>query len=228
MDGLLLVNKPAGVTSHDVVDFIRRRFAIKKVGHAGTLDPPATGLLILLLGKRTKDANKFLNHDKEYEATMHLGASTDTADAEGKVIGHAQVPELSPQDIKSVFEKFLGEIEQTPPMVSAIKHQGKSLYKFARKGIEIPRAPRKVKIYDLTIKKIQLPEITFTVRCSKGTYIRTLCEDIGKALGCGAYQSKLLRIRSGDYHLDNAIKFEHLKGLSKEELAKIILNTDSH
>ncbi len=203
LSGLLLVNKPSGMTSHDVVDFVRKKFEIKKVGHAGTLDPMATGLLIILIGKATKLSNRFSGMDKAYESRLTLGVKTDSADSMGKIIEERPV-NVSEEDIRDVFSRFVGEIEQVPPMVSAIRHKGKRLYELARKGITVERPKRKVKIYSLEIKNIDIPNIDFEVSCSKGTYIRTLCEDIGEALGCGGHQSRLHRTRIGDLTVEMA------------------------
>ncbi|MDP3791172.1 MAG: tRNA pseudouridine(55) synthase TruB [Candidatus Omnitrophota bacterium] len=218
MDGILIVDKPQGLTSHDVVDFIRKRFSIKKVGHAGTLDPMATGLLIILIGNYTKHSNRFLNGDKEYDATMTLGATSDTGDAWGKIIPSAAFNNAAVEDIEGAFNKFLGPIEQAVPSYSAKKFKGKKLYELARKGIEIKLEPKKIVIHSLKITRINLPEISFKVNCSKGTYIRQLCMDIGAVLGCGAYMSKLHRTGSGGINMDDAISIEELKGIDAQAL----------
>jgi tRNA pseudouridine55 synthase len=207
LDGILLIDKPAGITSHDVVDFIRRRFEMKKVGHGGTLDPLATGLLIIMLGKATKLSQKIIDLDKEYLAEMTLGFSTDTGDLSGKVKERAKdngYLTLSKYEIEQAFSQFIGEIEQVPPMYSAIKYQGRRLYKLARKGIEVPRPPRKVKVYSLEIEEINLPKILFRIRCSRGLYIRQLCMDIGEKLGYPAHLSKMVRTAIGKFNLDEA------------------------
>ena len=170
MDGILVVNKPLGITSHDVVDFIRRKFNIKRVGHAGTLDPMATGVLVMLLGKATKLSNTFTNDDKEYVAKVFFGKSTDTQDGQGKVIEEKNIDSLDIEVIKKALENFKGEIEQIPPMVSAIKHKGKKLYQLARLGKTVVREPRKINISSLEILDFKFPELTFKVKCSKGTY----------------------------------------------------------
>lgn len=222
MDGILIVDKPQGLTSHDVVDFIRKRFGFKKVGHAGTLDPMATGVLVILIGKYTKASNTFLNEDKEYDATLVLGATSDTGDAWGKITKSAQIPFPSPGlgigILKDVFNKFLGPIEQAVPSYSAVKFKGKKLYEFARKGIEVRLEPRKVFIKKLDISNINGPEVSFNVVCSKGTYIRQLSSDIGSALGCGAYLSRLRRTRSGDFTINEAATLEELKGFDTQSL----------
>ncbi|MCM8761578.1 MAG: tRNA pseudouridine(55) synthase TruB [Candidatus Omnitrophica bacterium] len=212
MDGILIVNKPQGMTSHDVVDFMRRRFGFKKVGHAGTLDPMATGVLVMLIGKSTKHSNSLSNEEKEYEATMTLGARSDTGDAWGKLEPSGKLPDLRREDIEKVFAKFTGDIEQVPPMYSAIKMNGKKLYELARKGLSANPKARKIRIKELVITRIAMPEISFRVVCSKGTYVRQLCVDIGEEFGCGAYLSKLTRTRSGNCRIEESISMDELKG----------------
>jgi len=204
MDGILVVNKPSGITSHDVVDFIRRKFNIKRVGHAGTLDPMATGVLVMLLGKATTLSNTFTNDDKEYIAKIFFGKSTDTQDAQGKVIEEKNIDNLDIEDIKKALENFRGQISQIPPMVSAIKYRGKKLYQLARSGQTIAREPRKINISSIEILDFKFPELIFKVKCSKGTYVRTLCEDIGKALGVPSHMSSLVRSASGDFLLEDS------------------------
>lgn len=206
-EGILLVDKPAGITSHDVVDIIRRDSGIKKVGHAGTLDPMATGLLIMLLGSFTKRSIHFSGYDKEYEAALRLGAATDTGDKEGRVIWEKDLSlfEEGLKGLERVFESFKGDISQLPPMFSAKKIKGKKLYELARKGIVVKREPRTVSIKDIKILDISLPEVKFHVRCSKGTYIRQLAHDIGEKIGCGAHLTALRRTKIGPYCLKNAV-----------------------
>ncbi len=223
MDGILLVDKPQGMTSHDIVDFVRRTFGLKKVGHAGTLDPMATGLLVILVGACTKKSNSLSGDDKEYVASLVLGATTDTQDAEGKVSSRSGNINFTRDEIDASFRRFLGEIEQIPPMYSAIKFKGKKLYELARKGIAVERRPRRVVIKELEILKVDLPSIEFRVRCSKGTYIRQLCHDIGATLGCGAYLSRLRRTRSGNFRIDNALTIEKLENVGKADLARIMV-----
>jgi tRNA pseudouridine55 synthase len=220
MDGILLVDKPRGFTSHDVVDLIRKRFGLKKVGHAGTLDPMATGLLIILIGGYTKRSNEFLNHDKGYDATMTLGATSDTADAWGRITRSASAATVTPQDIESAFKRFSGPMDQAVPPSSAKKFKGKKLYELARKGIEVKIEPSRIVIHSLEIININPPEVSFRVKCSKGTYIRQLCVDIGSALGCGAYMSSLCRTGSGPFSLAGAICIDELKNMSGMELEK--------
>jgi tRNA pseudouridine55 synthase len=223
VDGILIIDKPSGMTSHDVVDFVRRRFGIKKVGHAGTLDPMATGVLVLLLGKATKVSARFMNEDKEYEATLTLGATTDTGDSEGKIISSTEKFSFNLAEVEEVFKVFQGEIDQVPPMVSAIRHQGKRLYQLARKGINVERKPRRVKIYRLEITRFNLPNISFCLKCSKGTYVRALCQEIGERLGCGGHQSSLRRLCSGRFRIQEAVTFDELRKMSRAELEKIII-----
>jgi tRNA pseudouridine55 synthase len=225
MDGILNLNKPAGMTSHDVVDRVRRILKIKKVGHAGTLDPEATGVLLILVGKATKLAQKLQGSDKEYKGEMVLGIATDTQDAQGKIIKKVDKVEISLESIRNAFKQFRGKIKQVPPMVSAVSIGGKRLYKLAREGIEIPRPAREIEIYKLQIldyKEGEYPQVFFEVACSKGTYIRTLCADIGEVLGCGAHQSNLVRTRAGKFKLENSITLENLRELGeKNEVNKV-------
>jgi len=219
MDGILVVDKPQGMTSHDVVALMRRRFGLKKVGHAGTLDPMATGVLVMLIGKFTKSSNSFISDDKEYDATLTLGSRSDTGDAWGKIEPSGVRVSFSDAEIETVFNRFTGEIEQRPPMYSAVKFKGKKLYELARKGLTVDVKPRKVVIKRLDISGIALPSVSFRVTCSKGTYIRQLCVDIGEALGCGGYLSRLIRTRSGAFTVDQAIPLEDLKSLDSQALA---------
>jgi tRNA pseudouridine55 synthase len=220
MDGILVVDKPQGCTSHDVVDFIRKKFALKKVGHAGTLDPMATGVLVMLIGKYTKSSSSFLSADKEYDATLMLGATSDTGDAWGRLEKGAIFEGIDKGRIEEAFSKFMGDIEQVPPAYSAVKFKGRKLYELARQGIDVKIAPRKVSIKELSIYKIDMPEVSFTVTCSKGTYIRQLACDIGSFLGCGAYLSRLRRTRSGEFAVDEAATIEDLKRMDAETLRK--------
>jgi tRNA pseudouridine55 synthase len=208
--GILLINKPAKITSHDVVVQIRRLFRTKKVGHAGALDPFATGLLILCLDEATRIVDYLVNRDKEYVTVMKLGESTDTQDCTGRVLEKREVPAFSNEDIADVFARFVGDLSQIPPMFSARKVQGKRLYEFAREGQTVARTARSVRIETLEILEVRLPFIRFRVVCSKGTYIRTLAHDIGALLGCGAYLSALERTRIGQFFLKDAVALEQL------------------
>ena len=223
MEGILIIDKPAGWTSYDVVNFIHRRFKIKKVGHAGTLDPLATGVLIVLLGRYTKLFRKFSSEDKEYNGTLRLGVSTDSQDADGKVIAKKEISSVNRDGLKKAFAKFSGEIEQIPPMVSALRYKGKRLYKLARQGKEVPRKPRKVSIYKFQLTDFNPPDVDFFLSCSKGTYVRTLCHDIGEILGCSGHLLRLRRIKSGDFGLNDSITIEELKKIEQKELEKRVI-----
>ena len=222
-DGVLLVDKPAGLTSHDVVDRVRRHFGFKKVGHCGTLDPAATGLLVLVLERATKLQDQLMSNDKAYEGVMLLGIATDSQDADGHVIAEKPVPTLTTEDIESVFARFRGDIQQVPPMVSAVKHHGTPLYKLARKGKTVEREPRLVHIYDLRVLGLELPRIRFRAVCTKGTYVRTLCSDIGDALGCGAHLFELRRTRSGKFDVKDAHRLDEILQRTREELKGLII-----
>ena len=226
MNGILIVDKPQGITSHDIVDFIRKRFLIKKVGHAGTLDPEATGVLVLLLGSFTRRSSEFSSCDKEYEASLTLGLSTDTQDAKGRIIKQQEVASLDLKQIEQTFGQFLGEIEQTPPMFAALRYKGQRLYKLARKGIEVKRRSRRVFIYKIKITNLALPHIYFVVKCSKGTYIRTLCSDIAEGLGYPGYMSGLRRIKSGSFDIKQAITLDNLRHFSVQQLRQALLQDE--
>jgi tRNA pseudouridine55 synthase len=222
-DGVLLIDKPAGMTSHDVVDRVRRHFGFKKVGHCGTLDPAATGLLILVLERATKLQDRLMSDDKAYEGAMILGVSTDSQDADGAIIAEKPVPPLTAEDIEEVLAKFRGDIQQIPPMVSAVKYQGTPLYKLARKGKTVEREPRLIHIYDLRVLGLELPRITFRVACTKGTYVRTICSDVGDLLGCGAHLHELRRTRSGKFDVNEAHQLQAVVALTREELKPLII-----
>ena len=222
-DGVLLVDKAEGMTSHDVVALIRRKLEIKKVGHCGTLDPIATGLLLLTLGRGTKIQDLLMSEDKEYVGTLTLGASTTTQDREGEIIEQREVPPLQENEVRAAFEKFRGDFYQMPPMVSAIKHGGVPLYKLARQGKVVEREPRLVHVYRYSVDRIGLPEIDFSVVCSKGFYVRTYAHDIGDALGCGAHLKSLRRSKSGRFDVDRAITVERIKTAPREEILSRIL-----
>lgn len=207
-DGILIIDKPSGITSHDCVDLVRKRLKTKRVGHSGTLDPVATGVLVLLVGKATKLFSKFVSFDKEYEATLKLGVVTSTGDSEGKILSEKDISHLTEADVRKVFEEFVGMREQVPPMVSAIKHHGQRLYELARRGIEVERKSRPINLYELKITRMQLPEIDFFVRCSKGTYIRRLGEEIGEKLGVGGFISYIRRVSLGPFSIKEAAKIE--------------------
>jgi len=218
MNGILVVDKPKGITSHDAVNFIRRKFKIKKVGHAGSLDPIATGVLILLLGDATKLSNQLMNSDKIYEATLRCGIATDTLDAEGKIKEEKDTTALNSGKIEKAFSKFRGESLQAPPYFSAVKHKGLPLYKLARRGISIKKEPRRINIKELTVKEIKMPDVSFRVHCSKGTYIRQLCADIGDELGCGAHMVALCRVKSGDFRIEDTVSLDELAHINPVRL----------
>jgi tRNA pseudouridine55 synthase len=222
-DGVLLVDKPAGPTSHDIVDAIRRSFGLKKVGHGGTLDPSATGLLILLLGKATKLSSRFIGSDKTYEGTLCLGVTTNTQDADGDVESQRPYEEVTRESLESAMQALTGDMFQTPPMVSAVKVNGVPLYKHARKGREVERKPRLIHVYEFSLLTFAPPLAAFRVRCTKGTYVRTLCADIGEALGCGAHLSSLRRTQSGALSVEQALPWDTLAGMSKDELKRHVL-----
>src|SRR6059058_4982262 len=222
-DGVLLVDKAAGMTSHDVVAIVRRRLQMKKVGHCGTLDPIATGLLLLTLGRGTKIQDLLMSEDKEYSGTMILGATTDTQDSAGNVTQERPVPALDEATVRAAFEKFSGDFYQMPPMVSAIKQGGVPLYKLAREGKVVEREPRLVHVYSYAIQRIEPPEIDFSVNCSKGFYVRTYAHDIGEALGCGAHLKNLRRTRSGRFPVDGAITVDELQNSEPVEILPRIL-----
>jgi len=219
--GILVVDKEKGMTSHDVVALVRRRFSIKKAGHAGTLDPNATGVLVLLIGNATKRSDEFLNKEKEYVAVMKLGERTDTGDRDGKVVAKREV-NVTREDILALMDRFKGVSEQMPPMFSAKRYKGKKLYELARKGKEVEREPRKIVISELEAVEIDLPLVTFRVVCGKGTYVRQLAEDMGEALGCGAHLVELRRTRSGEYDLSKALSVGDISRMTRESLSESI------
>lgn len=229
MNGIILVDKPFGKTSHDIVYLIRRLTGIKKVGHTGTLDPDATGVLPVCIGKATKVCDMLTASDKRYTAELILGKITDTQDASGKVLTESEV-DVTAETIHKIIKEFIGEIEQIPPMFSAIKKDGKKLYELARQGITIERDARKVTIYSINVTGLDLERnsITIDVSCSKGTYIRTLCEDIGNKLGCGAYMNTLRRTMSGGFEISCCHTVDELRLLAeKGKLSEVLIPTDT-
>ncbi len=217
--GILLVDKPAGWTSHDVVAFLRARFNAVKVGHCGTLDPAATGLLVMVLGKFTKLSQKFSGEDKVYSGTILLGTETDSQDMDGNVIRTADWSGVTEEALKEAFSSFIGEIEQIPPMVSAVKKDGERLYELARQGIEVEREAKLVTVHSIEVENVDLPYADFTVRCSKGTYVRTLCSDVGRKLGCGGALYRLNREKSGEFLLKDAYPVDEIRNWTQEDLA---------
>jgi len=223
-DGVLLVDKAEGMTSHDVVALVRRKLQVRKVGHCGTLDPIATGLLLITVGRGTKVQDLLMSEDKEYVGTFVLGVTTDTQDRQGEVIQQRPVPALDENQIRTVFEKFRGDFYQMPPMVSAKKHGGVPLYKLARQGKVVEREPRLVHVYRYTIDRIALPEIDFSVLCSKGFYVRTYAHDIGEILGCGAHLKSLRRTKSGRFDVANAVSVAQINDAPREEISSKLLS----
>ena len=228
MDGILIIDKPQWLTSHDVVLKLRRKLNQQKIGHAGTLDPIATGVLVLVLGRATKLVSKLINHDKIYEVCLTLGLKTDTGDITGKIIDKKEIPaDLDIDHARNTLNKFHGQLTQIPPMVSAKKYKGRPLYKYARQGKTIPREPKSIHIYSLTIGNIRIPEISFAVHCSKGTYIRTLCEDIGSALGLCGCANKIRRIKNGPFVISQATQLDELLQFNPEQIKEYLVPEDS-
>jgi tRNA pseudouridine55 synthase len=227
-DGLLLVDKPPEWTSHDVVAKVRNHFKLNKVGHGGTLDPLATGLLVLLIGKGTKLSNSIMGGDKTYEGTFKLGVETTSQDRDGEIIAEKDPSAITREQVEDLIQKkYLGEIEQIPPMVSAIKKNGVALYKMARKGQEIEREPREIKIFSFEITRFENPFVDFSVTSTKGTYVRTLAHDIGNDLGVGASLQELRRTASGTLSIQQAAPLEEILECDRETLPeKMILLPD--
>ena len=222
--GVLLIDKAPDMTSHDVVAIARRALNTKKIGHCGTLDPMATGLLMLVIGRATKIQDLLMSEDKEYVGTLTLGTVTSTQDRQGEILETQPVPAFSEAEIRQAFDAFTGEFEQMPPMVSAIKKDGVPLYKLARKGQTIERALRPVRVDGYQITRIELPEVDFVVNCTKGFYVRTYAHDIGEKLGCGGHLSALRRTRSGKFTLDRAVTVADLKTAPREDLLKAMVS----
>jgi tRNA pseudouridine55 synthase len=224
-DGVLLVDKAEGMTSHDVVALVRRKLDIRKIGHCGTLDPIATGLLLLTIGRGTKIQDLLMAEDKVYTGTLTLGTSTSTQDREGDIIETRPVPsDLGEERIRAAFEKFRGDFYQLPPMVSAKKVQGVPLYKLAREGKVVEREPRLVHVYSYSIDGVAVPDIDFTVHSSKGFYVRTYAHDIGDELGCGAHLKALRRTKSGRFGVDLAISVNDIRNTARDEILSRILS----
>jgi tRNA pseudouridine55 synthase len=223
LDGALLIDKPSGPTSHDVVDAIRRKFGLKKVGHCGTLDPNATGLLLIVLGRGTKLSEKLMGDDKVYEGTMKFGESTDSYDADGELTGSLPVPPMTLDQLNEEAATFTGDQMQVPPMVSAIKKGGVPLYKLARKGQEVEREPRLIHIYNFRFTDYVEPIGTFKLACTKGTYVRSVAHDLGQKLGCGAHLATLRRSVSGKFDVAEAMPLDAVLKLSVAELEKRVI-----
>jgi tRNA pseudouridine55 synthase len=210
MNGIVVVNKPSGMTSHDVVSRARRKFKMRQIGHAGTLDPLATGVLILLVGKGTKLFNKFEPFDKAYTASLILGTRTTTADVQGEIIQQMPYEHVTQPDMVDAFQHFIGDIEQIPPMVSAVKVNGRRLYELARKGIEVERQARLIRIDRLDLLEFHSPRVRFYLECSKGTYVRKLAEDVGERLGCGACIAEIQRTKVGPFVIEESVTLDEL------------------
>lgn len=219
VDGVLIVDKPQGWTSHDVCAFVKKMFRVKKVGHAGTLDPLATGLLVLLLGAATKQSAFLSSNDKEYEGFMQLGIKTDSHDRLGKITGEASWESVTLEKICEKAREFTGEIIQIPPMVSALKHQGVRLYELSRRGITVPREGRKVTVYHFDIRSQEGNKVYFCARVSKGTYVRTLINDLGEVLGCFATLAELKRVQSGEFSIADSVTVNQLKEMTPAEFS---------
>ena len=222
VNGILILDKPAGVTSNFALQKVKRIFGAAKAGHTGSLDPLATGVLPLCFGEATKFSQYLLDSNKRYVVRAKLGVATDTGDFDGKIIEEKPVPELDEADLRKVISDFEGDIEQIPPMFSALKHQGQPLYKLAREGVEVERKPRKVTLFSIVLLSFSDDELELDVSCSKGTYIRTLIEDIGKVLGCGAHVTVLRRTEAGPYCLGQSISFDNI-----DELLQVNLDPDN-
>jgi tRNA pseudouridine55 synthase len=222
-DGAVLIDKPAGPTSHDVVDALRREFRLEKVGHCGTLDPNATGLLIIVLGKGTKLSEKLMSDDKVYEGTIKFGETTDSYDAGGELVSSLPVPPITLDELNATAAAFQGDVMQTPPMVSAVKIKGVPLYKMARKGIEVERKARLIHVYSFRFAGYTEPFGQFRCACTKGTYVRALAHEIGQKIGCGAHLATLRRVVSGQFDVKDSIPFEDALKLSSSDLQKRVL-----
>lgn len=223
MSGVLLVDKPTDHTSHDVVARLRGKLKMKKIGHAGTLDPMATGLLIMLIGKATRISQYLISLDKVYTGTVKLGVVTNSQDAEGEVMETRPVPEFTEEQVRTAIRSFMGDQYQTPPMFSAIKIGGVPLYKKARKGEEVAREPRFIRISEYEMTRFELPEIDFRVHCSKGTYVRTLAHDLGQKLGCGGHLSALRRTSTDHFNVSDALTMDEIQALSLPEIEKRLI-----
>ena len=218
MNGLIIINKPIGYTSHDVVNVLRKKLNTKKVGHTGTLDPNATGVLPILVGNATKISKYLIEHEKTYIATIELGKKTDTGDSEGKIIEEdTNIKDISEEELEKVLKGFIGKQNQIPPMYSAIKVDGKKLYEYAREGKKVELQPREIEILDINLIVFNNNQIKFSVRCSKGTYIRTLCEDIAEKLGTIGYMKELNRTSVNQFNLEESISIDDLDNINVQE-----------
>jgi len=223
LDGALLIDKPAGMTSHDVVDEIRRQFGIKKVGHCGTLDPNATGLLIIVLGRATKLSERLMSDDKVYEGSIKFGESTNSYDSDGELISSLPVPPITLDELNNLASEFVGDQMQTPPMVSAVKKGGVPLYKLARKGVEVQREPRLIHIYNFKFSSYEEPIGKFRLACTKGTYVRSIAHELGQKIGCGAHLVQLSRTKSGKFEVSQATPLQKILSSSVSELEQQVI-----
>ena len=217
-DGILLIDKHAGCTSHDIVSMVRRRLGIRSVGHAGTLDPMATGLLVILVGRATKVSQYLMSLDKVYEGSFILGVETNTQDSEGEVMKTSPVPDISAEELHKYMKAFIGDQYQTPPMFSAKKVNGVPLYKMARKGEEVERQPRFIRVSRFDLLGFDSPRADFLLHCSKGTYVRTICSDLGAKIGCGAHMCALRRTESNKFSVKDAITIAQLDAMPLSEI----------
>ncbi len=223
MEGVLLVDKPKGMTSHDVVYRLRRKLQMKRIGHAGTLDPMATGLLIMLIGKATRISQYLISIDKVYEGEVTLGITTNSQDAEGEVMETRPVPPLTEEQVREAMKSFLGDQYQMPPMFSAIKIGGVPLYKLARKGEEVVREPRFIRVASLDLLSFASPKLTFNMACTKGTYVRTIAHDLGNKLGCGGHLSALRRTGSGQFTIAQCTTLDDIEKMPHAEIEKLLI-----
>ena len=223
LDGAILIDKPSGPTSHDVVDAIRRKFQIKKVGHCGTLDPNATGLLIIVLGRGTKLSERLMADDKVYEGAIKFGETTDSYDSDGQLTSSLPVPLMSLDELNEAAAAFIGDQMQTPPMVSAVKKGGVPLYKLARKGVEVEREARLIHVYNFRFTKYEEPFGHFRLACTKGTYVRSIAHDLGQKLACGAHLATLRRITSGKFEVTDATPLDAVLKMTESELEKRVI-----
>lgn len=226
IDGVLLLDKPLGISSNQALQIVKRLYQAAKAGHTGSLDPLASGLLPICLGEATKFSHFLLDADKSYRALVNLGSTTTTGDAEGEVLERSPVTVTQPE-LEITLKKMVGDILQVPPMYSALKHEGKALYEYARDGVEIAREPRPVTIHAITLERFDGRQFEMVVACSKGTYIRTLAEDIGKLLGCGAHLGGLRRLTTAHFDLQDAVTIEQLEQMSLEQRDETLLGADA-
>jgi tRNA pseudouridine55 synthase len=223
LEGILLIDKPRDHTSHDVVARLRGKLKMKRIGHAGTLDPMATGLLVILVGKATKVSQYLVSLDKEYEGTIELGKVTDTQDAEGEVMATKPVPALTEDEVQATIKSFLGDQYQLPPMYSAIKIAGQPLYKAARKGEEVVREPRFIRVMSWDLLRFASPQIDFRLRCTKGTYVRTLAHDLGAKIGCGAHLAALRRTATDKFTVSQALTLDQIQAMTLPEIEQRLI-----